>query len=65
MRTYEVTINKPSKYRDWCLYDNIETLVHLPTSTAILTARDVDALHEKIEKHYAGFEVLRIREVHL
>lgn len=63
MKTYEVIVDVPSKERDWCLYDNVEIWVNIPTTTAILTARDEQHLKEKVLKHYGDIHILKIREI--
>lgn len=63
MKMYEVTIDQPSKGKDWCLYDNKDIVVRFPTTTAVFTARNIDHLHEKLDKHYPGKRILNISEV--
>jgi len=63
MKTYEVVVDVPSKEKDWCLYENKVVWVDSPTTTAILTARDLDHLMEKITKHYGDVHIQRIMEI--
>lgn len=63
MKTYEVVVDVPSKERDWCFYDNKEVWINIPTTTAILTARDMEHLMSKITKHYGDAHILRIKEI--
>ena len=63
MKLYEVVVDVPSKEQDWCLYDNKEVWVNTPTTTAILTARDLEHLKDKITKHYGDAHILRIKEI--
>lgn len=65
MKTYEVVVDVPSKEKDWCPYDNEEVWIHSPTTTAILTARNLEHLMDKIQKHYGDVYVLRISEITL
>lgn len=65
MKTFEVTIDKPSTMKDWCPYDEKVVFVKIPYTVAILTARNQEHLMEKIKKYYAGFNVQRIREINL
>lgn len=65
MKTYEVVVLVRGKEKDWCIYSNKEVWVSSPTTTAILTARNVDQLMDKIQKHYGDVDILRISEITL
>lgn len=65
MKTYSVIIAKETTQKDWCLYDNRDISVRVPTTEALLTARNEEHLKEKLEKHYSGYKIIRWYEVNL
>lgn len=65
MKTYQVKIDKPSVIRDWDMWEERMVSVIVPYTTAILTARDLQHLYQKIDTHYHGYEVLHIKETSL
>lgn len=65
MKTYEVVIDVPSKEKDWCPYSNEVVWLNSSTTTAILTARDVEQLVDKVQKHYGDVDILHISEITL
>lgn len=64
MKTFEVVIEKPSKIKDWDLWDE-EFYRKVPYTTAILTAFDQDKLKVKVEKLYGEVKVLSVTEIEL
>lgn len=65
MKTFEVVIKKPSKVKDWCLWDEKEYYRDSPTTIAILTAFNSDRLKAKISKLYGDCVVISINEIQL
>lgn len=65
MKTFEVVIEKASKVKDWCLWDNKEFYRDCPTTTAILTAFNSDRLKAKISKLYGNVKVVSVKEIYL
>lgn len=65
MKTFEVVIKKPSKVKDWSLWDEKEYYKDSPTTTAILTAFSSDRLKAKISKLYGDCVVISVTEIEL
>lgn len=63
MRTFVVVVDVPIKKRDWCLYDNEEMWINIPTTTLILSARDMKHLMSNITKQYENVRILKIKEI--
>ena len=63
MNDYLVVIDKPSKIKDWDLWEEKPTYITLSTTQTILSANSEERAIEKCKSLYKGCAILKISKL--